>query len=468
MNTQAKTFLTAIWAALDGPPQATNAVSFTGEGAWPSVFAVTELAAASVAAAGLALAELMAGVNGDVPTVRVDRRLASIWFRASLRPDGWALPPQWDSMAGDYLARDGWIRLHTNAPHHRRAAVQALGAQADRNGVAQAVAGWDAQDLEHAIVAAGGCAAQMRDVAAWRAHPQGAAVAGEPLVHRAPQPDGGTRSGWQPPTPARQARPLAGVRVLDLTRVLAGPIATRFLAGYGADVLRLDPPGWDEPGVVPEVTLGKRCARLDLRQPAGRAVFDALLRGCDILVHGYRPGALAALGYGAARLQALRPGLIDVSLSAYGHTGPWAARRGFDSLLQMSSGIADAGMRAASAATPVPLPVQALDHATGYLMAAAVLRGLSRRRQGLGGGIARLSLARTATFLIDGGTQGESAAFAPETRADWAPTREATPWGPASRVLPPVQITGAPMRWLTPACALGSATPVWPDLVAML
>jgi crotonobetainyl-CoA:carnitine CoA-transferase CaiB-like acyl-CoA transferase len=167
--------------------------------------------------------------------------------------------------------------------------------------------------------------------------------------------------------------------VLDLTRVLAGPVATRFLAGYGADVLRIDPPGWNEPGVIPEVTLGKRCARLDLTQAADRATFETLLAEADVLVHGYRPAALERLGYSEAYRRQRNPSLIDVALDAYGWTGPLAGRRGFDSLVQMSCGIADHGMRRQGAGKPVPLPVQALDHATGYLIAAAVVRALIAR-----------------------------------------------------------------------------------------
>lgn len=160
-------------------------------------------------------------------------------------------------------------------------------------------------------------------------------------------------------------RPLAGIKVLDFTRVLAGPVATRFLAGLGADVLRIDPPEWDEPGVVPDVILGKRCARLDLHTAEDRRVFEALLARADIVVHGYRPGAMARLGYDEGERRTINPGLVDVSLCAYGWTGPWAGRRGFDSLVQMSIGIAEAGMRWQQAERPVPLPVQALDHATG-------------------------------------------------------------------------------------------------------
>ncbi len=441
-----------IWTALDGPPGALDRLNVTGTGALPSTFAVTDLAAGSVAAAALALAEV-AGLTGPAT---VDRRLASFWFATSLRPDGWRMPALWDPVAGDYRTRDGWIRLHTNAPHHRAAAERVLGAQADRAGMARAVAEWDKATLEAAILAEGGCAAEMRGLDAWAAHPQGRAVAAEPLA-ALESCAGRSASGWA----SRPDRPLAGLRVLDLTRVLAGPVATRFLAGFGADVLRIDPPDWTEAGIEPEVTLGKTCARLDLRRDPDRATFEALLAGADVLVHGYRPGALDGLGYGARARSDLSPGLVEVCLDAYGWTGPWAGRRGFDSLVQMSTGIAQAGQEWRGAEAPVPLPVQALDHATGYMMAAAVLRLLSRRVSDGTGGRARLSLARTAAFLIDGGAAPPEPAFAAETAADVAPEIEATAWGPARRLRPPVSVAGAPMRWARPARRLGADAPAW-------
>ena len=255
--------------------------------------------------------------------------------------------------------------------------------------------------------------------------------------------------------------PLHGIRVLDLTRVLAGPVATRFLAGYGADVLRIDPPDWDEPGVIPEVTLGKRSARLDLRERAARERFEILLSEADILVHGYRPGALDRLGYGPAARRALSPGLIDVSLNAYGWSGPWATRRGFDSLVQMSAGIAEAGMQWRQADKPVPLPVQALDHATGYVMAATAIRAVTRRLDDRIGTEARLSLARTAKLLTDGGAAGPSSPHAAETPAMLSSAVEQTDWGDAQRLAPPAAVTGVAMQWAHPARKLGSAAPVW-------
>ena len=449
--------LATIWSAVGGDPAATARVEFEGDAQLPSAFSVTDLAAASIGAAALAAVEL-AGIDGS--PVRVDRRLASAWFLTTIEPIGWQLPPVWDAVAGDYEAAHGWIRLHTNAPHHRAAAIRVLGCSEDRDAVARAVRSWDATELELAVVDAGGCAAEMRTAAAWDAHPQGAAVANEPLVsvEQFEHGDLDTMTGRAGPDPAR---PLAGVRVLDLTRVLAGPVATRFLGGLGADVLRVDPPDWDEPPIIPEVTLGKRCARIDATTSEGRERIAHLMRSADVVVHGYRPEALDRLSLDAHARRALCPGIVDVSLDAYGFSGPWRLRRGFDSLVQMSSGIAAAGMDAKVADRPFPLPVQALDHATGYLLATAVLRGLHARRTDAVATTARASLARTARLLssldrrsFDGGagTPGDD---------DYESGVEATPWGGLRRLRPPVTVPGMPIHWNHGATALGSADAVW-------
>ncbi|MCR8935159.1 MULTISPECIES: CoA transferase [unclassified Pseudomonas] len=444
--------LTSLQAALGLPP---TPIAFEERGALPSAFAVTDLACASLAAAGQAVSELLRQQTGELPTVAVDRRLASFWFSSSIRPIGWQVPPLWDAVAGDYATADGWIRLHTNAPHHRAAAERVLGACADRAAMAANVAKWTSTALEQAVVEANGCAAEMRSWAQWQQHPQGLAVNAEPLVHFSEQTDGKTLA-WQ----GSAARPLAGIKVLDLTRVLAGPTASRFLAGLGADVLRIDSPTWNEPGVVPEMTLGKRCARLDLHDPADRALFGSLLKDADLLLHGYRADALELLGFGFERRQQLAPGLIDVSLNAYGWSGPWRNRRGFDSLVQMSSGIAEAGQRWKQADKPTPLPVQALDHATGYLMAASALRLLTERLAHGRGGSARLSLARTAKLLIEHGP-GTNEPLRAEDALDQAPAIEHTAWGPAQRLRVPVQISGTGVQWDLPAAELGSHQAQW-------
>ncbi len=425
-------------------------LSIIGEGSLPSAFAVTDLAVASIAAAGREVAALIGSDH-----VAVDRFLASAWFQTSIRPIGWDLPPVWDAVAGDYPTADGWIRLHTNAPHHRAAAMAVLGCREDREVVAARVAGWSAEDLELAVAEAGGCAAAMRDIESWRHHAQGIAVANEDLISRWLGEETVDWS-WQP----QPDRPLAGVRVLDLTRILAGPVGTRFLAGYGADVLRIDPPDWDEPSVAPDVTLGKRCARLDLRSPDDRQQFASLVAQADVLVHGYRSDALERLGFGTNELQRLSPGLVDVALDAYGWSGPWATRRGFDSLVQMSSGIAHAGMQRTGASRPVPLPVQALDHAAGYLVAAAAVQGLRTRLLHGRGATMRLSLARVAAVLIDGPASTFDDTIEHADPFELA-TREETPFGPLQRLAPPLDIAGAPQHWTRPASRLGSSPATW-------
>ena len=419
----------------------------------PSWFDVSGLAEASIAAAAVQVAALS---DLSPQNINVDRRLCGLWFGWSLRPQGWVMPNAWDPIAGDYKARDGWIRLHTNAPHHRAAAVRVLGTPDEKEAVIAAVAQWDADELEAAVVEAGGCAAAMRSLEEWAHHPQGQAIAAEPLIDWSEAPI--LASGR---VALNTAGPLDGVRVLDLTRVLAGPVATRFLAAFGANVLRIDPPSWDDPGVIPEVTIGKWCAELDLHDADDRSRFAVLLRTADILVHGYRPGALEEIGFGKDERRQLNPGLIDVCLDAYGWTGPWAKRRGFDSLVQMSAGIADAGMRIEGLEKPCPLPVQALDQATGYLVAAAVVRALLVRKVTGAALSAQLSLARTAHLLASTVSSLKRPMQAPETSDDLAPEIELTDWGVARRIKFPVSITGVVPGSLLPACKLRSSPPSW-------
>jgi crotonobetainyl-CoA:carnitine CoA-transferase CaiB-like acyl-CoA transferase len=475
-----------LWSGVAGENAAMPKLRVLGLPTLDSAFPVSDLATASVAVAGLAVSQFVTGTTDVEPTVTVDRGLADAWFAAALSPVGWQLPSPWDAIAGDYETADGWIRLHTNAPHHKTAALAVLKTTATRTRVAAAVRKWRGLDLENAIVAANGCAAVMLTDDQWLSHEQGAAVADEDLVARE---SGRIASvGVRMPDPSR---PLTGIRVLDLTRVIAGPVASRFLASFGADVLRIDPPDWDEPGVVPEMTLGKRSARLDIRSDPDR--FRRLVAGADIVLHGYRANALDDLGFDDAALGALRPGLVIGRLNAYGWTGPWRNRRGFDSLVQMSSGIADAGMRWADASKPTPLPVQALDHATGYLTAAAVIVDLGRALRSGYGSVASLSLARTARVLA---TADELAplrradAVSPAARANAAfiarnalglPAREnapfdvagaatavpqtstrlETPWGPADLLAQPLTVGAAAPRFDRPPRPLGTDPARW-------
>ncbi|WP_298849689.1 CoA transferase [uncultured Ruegeria sp.] len=439
---------------------AANSYRRNGAGALPSVFAVSELATASFATVGQEMARLVQALNlsSKTPEITIDHRLASLWFGYSFKPDGWEMPSLWDAVAGDYKAADGWIRLHTNLPRHRAAALKVLGAPPEREAVAKAVRSWAVSNLETAVIAEGGVAAAMRSRAEWLDHPQGRAVSRDPLI------------GWQGPRyvklrdrpQATVERPLAGLRVLDLTRVLAGPVSTRTLAGFGAEVLRIDPPGWDEPGVIPDISLGKHCAYLDLKSEEGLGRLHGLMSQADVFVHGYRPGALDALGLTRAKRDELAPNRIEVTLDAYGWQGPWSTRRGFDSLVQMSAGIAHAGMGWAGADKPTPLPVQALDHATGYLMAAAALSALAEAATGKSVMHAHLSLARTAELLAVLGKDDVDAAPISQVKTDYNGVSEASGWGPGQRLNPALRVGATVMHWDLPSSKLGTSDPVWP------
>ncbi len=452
-----------LWRALGGVDAAMPDVRVTGtRGGLPSPFAVDVFAAACVAAATAAVSELWASRGGEAArAVTVDRRHAAVAFRSEryLRAVGAALPSPWDPIAGDYATRDGFVRLHTNYAHHRAAALRALGVTGERDEVRANVAKRAAEDVEDDVVAAGGCAAKLRSAAEWAMHPQGAAVSREPLV---------AVDAWPAAArvqPAREAvgRPLAGVRVLDLTRVIAGPVCTRVLAAYGADVLRVDPPGFEEIALaLGDTTGGKRRTALDLRERADRVVFERLLREADALVVGYRSDALARLGLGPDTLRATNPGLVVVRVDAYGWTGPWANRRGFDSLVQMSAGVAARGREVAGGDAPIPLPAQALDHGTGYLLAAATCRALTRLERAGEASESRLSLARTAFALTALGDDGDPRA--PELGAeDAAPFLEEveSPLGRLRRVRCPGTLEGAAPAWTHAPGPLGVDAPVW-------
>ena len=441
-----------IWREAGGPPDALAGLTTSGpRQVLPSTFDVTGLAAGSVAAATLAAAEFHAARAGArARAVSVDSRAACAAFAAEalFTPIGWDRPQVWDPIAGNYQAQDAWVRLHTNYAYHRAAAERVLGAR-DHESVAAAVREWKAGELETAVVEAGGCAAVMHTREQWLASPAGAASAAARPLSVAVREGRGARA-------AAATRPYAGVRVLDLTRVIAGPVATKFLAAYGADVLRVDPPGFQEvAAIMPETMAGKRATALDLTTPGGRAAFEGLIATADVLVAGLRADALARLGYDDGALAALNPALIIASHNAYGWDGPWRDRRGFDSLVQMSCGIA----AAPGQDRPAPLPVQALDHATGYLLATAVGRALTRRLTESAVSRVRASLIGTAGLLWS--LPRPQAQPPRPVPGEFTLVDTTTAWGPARRVPPAGEIAGVPGRWEVEAGPLGRHAPAW-------
>ncbi|WP_327238298.1 CoA transferase [Streptomyces sp. NBC_01317] len=467
------------WRALGGDPRLLSRVSVAArEHALPARLPVRELARACVAACALAAAELASARTGrEVPAVRVDDGAVATAFVSErhLLVDGRA-PVAFAGLSRFWRTADGWVRTHANYPHHRARLLSALGlteeaASVER--VAAILADRQAQDVEDEVSAAGGLAVALRTAREWAAHPQAAAVAARPLLDLRPVDGSAPATGVRrlPPLGSDPLLPAAGVRVLDLTRVIAGPVATRTLALLGADVLRVDPPGLPElPDQHTDTGFGKRSTRLDLGDTRDRAAFEELLTLADVVVTGYRPGALDRFGLAPEALAERRPGLVVAQLSAWGDHGPWAGRRGFDSLVQVAAGIAVAE---GSTEQPGTLPAQALDHGTGYLLAAAVLRGLTRQLGGAGALAVRPVLARTAHWLLhdlapDTGQTGAGQTGAGQIHAAYDPDHLA-PWlaetdsalGGLRYARPPVAFDGGPEDWARPPGPWGTDDPVW-------
>jgi crotonobetainyl-CoA:carnitine CoA-transferase CaiB-like acyl-CoA transferase len=454
--------LAELWQTAGLDPTALKHVQLTGqEPVLPSSFAVGTAAQASIAASALAAASLWQQRGGRWQTVAVDMRHAAVEFRSEryLRVDGQPAPELWDKIAGLYPCGDGgWVRLHTNFPHHRDGVLALLGCEHDRTAVAAALQGWKAQEVEDAAAERGLVVTKLRSFDEWDAHPQGQAVATLPVFTI-------ERIGAAPPEPLPPAeRPLSGVRVLDLTRIIAGPVGGRTLAAHGADVLLVTSPKL--PSILPLVIdtgRGKRSCLLDLTMASDRGRLKELLKEADIFVQGYRPGGLAQLGFGAEEAAALRPGIIYVSLSAYGHVGPWAGRRGFDSLVQTAGGLNVAEAQAAGQDKPLPLPAQALDHAAGYLIALGAMAALQRRITEGGSWHVRVSLAQTGHWLRRLGRVADGFA-APDP--DLAAVQDLladypSGFGPLRAVRHAAQLALTPPCWERPAVPLGTDAPVW-------
>jgi crotonobetainyl-CoA:carnitine CoA-transferase CaiB-like acyl-CoA transferase len=408
--------------------------------------------AASLAATGIAAAELWKLRGGRDQRVAVDlgAAAASLKSTAYLRIDG--RPPQalWDPFSLFYAVHEGrWVRFHTNYPHHRAAALRVLGVGEDVEAAKQAAAAWNGLALEDTIHGAGGCAALVRSAEEWAAHPHSAAVAGQPLLEI-------ERIGDAPPMPLPKAgRPLSGVRVLDLTRVLAGPTAAKTLAEHGAEVLKITAAHLPDSGEIDiDTGIGKLSAQLDLREATGVETLRKLVREADIFSQSYRPGALAARGFSPEELAKLRPGIVYVSLSAWGLNGPWKARRGFDSIVQCVSGMADVQ----GGGKPQLLPCSAIDYVSGYLMAFGAMVALARRAQEGGSWRVRVGLARVGKWIVDRGMVDPSGAVEPAVETMKTPS----PAGVITHLKPVVQMSETQPFWARPPVPLGYHRAGWP------
>jgi len=457
----AGTALRAIWSLAGGEPAALDRVELSGgDPILPTNFRVGTAAVSTIAAAGVAAAELWRLRTGRRQSVRVDTRAAAACFRGEryLRVNGKPAPDPWSPISGFYRTSDsGWIQLHCNFPHHRDGVLRLLGCAGAREEVERAVAGWKASALEDALAAAGMCAAMIRPAGEWRRHRQGEAVRALPLLEV-------TRIGSSRPLPCGSGeRPLAGVRALDLTRVIAGPVCGRTLAEHGAEVLLITAAHLPSiESLVIDTGRGKLSAHLDLRRAEDVERLRDLARDADVFCQSYRPDSLEQRGFAPEELARLRPGIVCVSLSAYGHTGPWRDRRGFDTLVQSASGIAHENGLAAGRSAPRHLPAAVLDYASGYLAAFGAMIALARRAREGGSYLVRVSLAQTARWLdalgrIDGSAVPDLRREDIEDLLQTTPT----PFGEVGHVAPAAQLSETPAFWSRPAVPLGTHPAEW-------
>jgi crotonobetainyl-CoA:carnitine CoA-transferase CaiB-like acyl-CoA transferase len=468
MTTPNEALRTILPIAGWGEPQAAD-VAFTGgaDPVLPTPFRIGTAGAATLAASGVAACELWHIRTGRRQQVGVDLRQATAALRSGnyLALAGTDISSARNPIMGCYPTRDGrWSYLHCNFPNHRAAALAVLGAAEDREAVARAVAKWDAADLEEAIIATKGAGGMARTRAEWARHPQGVAVAALPLMEI-------IRIGDSAPEPLPAGdRPLAGIRVLDLTRVLAGPTCGRTLAEHGADVLRITGPHLPSLGYQElDIGHGKLSAELDLRAPGDLDILRGLVRQADVFSQGYRPGSLANRGLSPEALAAIRPGLVYVSLSAFGHAGPWASRRGFDTVVQTVSGMTIRQAECVAGKSPGPqfYPVSAIDYCTGYLMAFGAMVALARRTREGGSWLVRISLTQVGKWIADLGEvplatlEGMPAEFTTGELERWSMASE-TPSGRLRHLRPAVQLSETPPYWARPAVPLGYHRPVWP------
>ena len=455
------------------PEERARSVEITGgdDPVLPTPFRIGAAGAAALAATGLAAADLWELRTGRRQDVAVDLRQAVASLRSGhyLQVNGAKVRSERNPVMGMYPAKNGrWSYLHANFPNHRAAALRVLACEEDQEAVRRAVGPWDALELEEAIIAAGGAGGMVRSMAEWAQHPQAAAIAALPLMEI-------LKIGDSPPEKLPEgSRPLSGIRVLDLTRVLAGPTCARTLAEHGADVLKItathiaarDDQEYD-------TGHGKLSARLDLRQPQDLDILKALVREGDVFSQGYRPGTLADRGLSPEELAAVRPGLVYVSLCAFSHKGPWASRRGFDTVVQNVSGITTRQGELFPGAEPGPqfYPVSAIDYLTGYLMAFGAMVALARRAREGGSWLVRISLAQTGRWLVNCGEVPEASLknvakeFSEAEIDRWSIESDA-PAGRLRHLGPTVRLSETPPRWTRPSVPLGHNEPVWPARAA--
>ncbi|MBV9661672.1 MAG: CoA transferase [Acidimicrobiales bacterium] len=424
----------------------------------PCAYPVGEAAAAVLAAVGVAAATVWHDRTGMAQPVSVDvvRAAAAIHAHRLQRLDGRPVENvPWKPVVGYERCADGrWVELCGPFPHLIDGTLGVLGCTNQADDITAAVARWPSAELEEALAAAGQCGVVARTAEEWQAHPQGRAVSSLGPVSV-------ERIGDSPPEPFTPGgpAPMAGIGVLDLTRILAGPVQGRHLADLGADVLLVNSPKLiNVKDSLVETGHGKRSALLDLDDPGDQATLRNLVPGADVFADGYRAGALEARGFGADDLAALRPGIISVSMSCYGDIGPWRSRRGFEPIAQAATGIATT---LGGTGKPEGLPGTVCDYMTGCLAALGTIAALRRRAVEGGSYRVRVSLSQTAMWLESLGAVCDPArSRGLGDLSSWT-VSETTAYGHLEHLLPPIELGATPLYWRRTAVPPGTDAPIW-------
>nr|WP_042177872.1 CoA transferase [Kibdelosporangium sp. MJ126-NF4]CEL12824.1 CAIB/BAIF family protein [Kibdelosporangium sp. MJ126-NF4]CTQ98510.1 CAIB/BAIF family protein [Kibdelosporangium sp. MJ126-NF4] len=358
-------------------------------------------------------------------------------------------------------ADNRWFVPHFNLPHLERRVLDVLRCEATPASIEAAVRTWKADDLEDAIAAADACGGVVRAPQEWLTHPHGAYLATRPVVEI-------TKIGDSDPEPLRGEllrggpEPLSGIRVLDLTRILAGPTAALSMAEHGADVLMITAPHLPQvPPFVRDTSHGKRSAYLDLTKPDQAARLRDLAAEADVFVEGYRPHRLEAHGFGADDLATIRPGVVYVSVNCFGSGGPFGARAGWDQVAQAVTGICDTQGNGRPRLTPVYL----CDFLTGFLASYGAMLALARRASEGGTYRVQVSLCQSAMLLQRQGLLDDFAdapgRLTPEEFERYAVTDDDTIYGDLKSLGPVIRMSETPPRWSGTTPRLGSSRPEW-------
>ena len=424
-----------------------------------SPFHLGEGAATALALVGQEADRIWRLRGGQRQSISVDVRhaAASLHSFALLRLEagGDATPQRRVSpLTGIFECGDGrYIHLHSSFRDAPGVLTElGLTDDADADEIAGAVRKRGSFELENALAAKRLCGAVCRTEAEWLAHPQGALLASRPVVEV-------ERIGDGAPMPLGEgARPLSGVRVLDLTRVLAGPTCARTLAEHGADVLHIASPGLPTlPLFEMDTGHGKRQAYADLDDAAQAETLRELVRGADVFSQGFRHGALERRGFGAEDLARLRPGIIYVSENAYGHAGPWRHRPGWEQLAQATTGVTVIQGIERPSITPAAMN----DYTTGYFGALGVMMALRRRAEEGGSWRVTVSLSQTSMWYMRLGHELDRAGASGEGDAAALTEECETPYGRMRRLRPALQMSETQPRWELPSAPLGSGEAAW-------